>query len=172
MIVQLIAPGYSSARLVSVVGRILDRIRLCSMATRSEAGVLDINAAFFAQGEQLELYFLSHPGSVHCRNLAHVEDMAVAVFDADQEWGQPHAGLQLYGTGGPVPPGHAEQARSLYAARFPRYFDFVMRAGEAANGTTGLASLRFYRFLPTRLKILDEEEFGDEVYVVALRVAS
>jgi uncharacterized protein YhbP (UPF0306 family) len=167
---QLIATGYTSVRLVSAVRRILDRNPLCSMATRSEAGVLTINAAYFAVGPGLELYFLSNPGSAHCRNLAHAGHMAVAVFDSRQEWGEPHAGLQLYGTGGPVPPGHAEQARSLYAARFPRYFDFVMRAGEASEGTSGFAALRFYRFTPARLKLLDEEEFGDEIYITADRV--
>ena len=169
MTLQLIAPGYTSARLVSVVRRIVDRNPLCSMATGSEAGVT-INAAFFAVGPGLELYFLSNPGSTHCRNLARAGHMAVAVFDSGQEWGEPHAGLQLYGTGGPVPPGHAEQARSLYAARFPRYFDFVMRAGEASEGTSGFAALRFYRFTPARLKLLDEEEFGDEIYITADRV--
>jgi hypothetical protein len=137
------------------------------MATRSEAGVLDINAAFYSFSAELELYFLSNPASAHCRNLVHVGQLAVTVFDSHQEWGLPHAGLQLQGSGGPVPPEHGERARASYAARFPRYFDFVLRAGEAPEAVTGFASLRFYRFLPTRVKILDEQEFGEEVYISA-----
>lgn len=137
------------------------------MATRSAAGVLNVNAAFFACGPSLQLYFLSNPSSAHCRNLAHVAEMAVLVFDSRQEWGMPHAGLQLYGSGGPVPAGEGERARAAYAARFPRYFDLAVRAGEDAEGTSGFAGLRFYRFMPVRVKILDEEEFGDEVYIVA-----
>jgi uncharacterized protein YhbP (UPF0306 family) len=164
---QLIAPGYSSVQLVAVVKRILSGNPLCSMATRSEAGVLAINAAFFSFSAELELYFLSNPASAHCRNLVHVGHMAVAVFDSHQEWGLPHAGLQLYGTGGAVLTEHSERARALYAARFPRYFDFVLRAGEAPEAVTGFASLGFYRFLPTRVKILDEQEFGEEVYITA-----
>jgi uncharacterized protein YhbP (UPF0306 family) len=164
---QLIAPGYPSARLVAAVTRILSGNSLCSMATRSEAGVLDINAAFYSFGAELELYFLSNPASAHCRNLVHVGHLAVAVFDSHQEWGLPHAGLQLYGRGGPVPAEHGEQARASYAARFPRYFDFVLRAGEAPEAVTGFASLRFYRCLPTRVKILDEQEFGEDVYITA-----
>jgi hypothetical protein len=93
--------------------------------------------------------------------------MAVAVFDSRQEWGLAHAGLQLYGAGGPVPVGNAERARASYAARFPRYFDLVMRASEAPDAATGFAALRFYQFMPTRIKILDEQEFGDEVYITA-----
>jgi uncharacterized protein YhbP (UPF0306 family) len=164
---QLSAPGYSSARLFAAVSRILDDNTLCSMATRSEAGVIDINAVFYSFSAGLDLYFLSNPASAHCRNLAHVPQMAVTIFDSHQEWGQPHAGLQLYGTGGPAPVAHAEGARASYAARFPRYFDFVVRAGEAPGAPTGLASLQFYRFMPARVKILDEQEFGEEVYVTA-----
>lgn len=137
------------------------------MATRSEAGVVNINAAFYSFSAELELYFLSHPASAHCRNLAHVGHMAVAVFDTHQEWGQPHAGLQLYGKGGPVGTEHGERAHASYAARFPRYFDFVLRAGEAADAPTGFASLRLYRFRPVRVKLLDEQEFGEEVYITA-----
>ena len=167
MTLQLIAPGYPSDRLVAAVTRILSENPLCSMATRSEAGVLDINAAFYSFSAELELYFLSNPASAHCRNLVHVGQLAVTVFDSHQEWGLPHAGLQLQGRGGPVPPEHGERARASYAARFPRYFDFVLRAGEAPEAVTGFASLRFYRFLPTRVKILDEQEFGEEVYISA-----
>lgn len=136
------------------------------MATRSEAGVLNINAAFFAFGPELELYFLSHPASVHCRNLLHSGQMAVAVFDSHQTWGLRHSGLQLFGRGGPVAPGRIEHAQRLYAARFPRYFDLVLRASEA-SGNPDSGPLRFYRFAPERIKILDEEDFGDEVYVTA-----
>jgi uncharacterized protein YhbP (UPF0306 family) len=164
---QLIAPGYSSARLFAAVTRILSENQLCSMATRSEAGVLDINAAFYSFSPDLDLYFLSNPASAHCRNLAHVGQMAVGIFDSHQEWGRPHAGLQFYGTGGPAPGSHAQQARASYSARFSSYFDFVVRAGEAPEAATGFASLRFYRFRPTRVKILDEREFGEEVYVTA-----
>lgn len=167
MTLRLISPGYSSARLLAAVTRILNGNPLCSMATRSEAGVVDINAAYYCFSSELELYFLSNPASAHCRNLARVSQMAVAVLDSHQEWGEPHAGLQLFGTGGPAPVAMAEQARTYYAARFPPYFDFVVRAGEAAETSTGFASLRFYRFTPVRVKILDEQEFGEEVYVTA-----
>jgi len=164
---RLTAPGYSSDRLFGAVTRILGANPLCSMATRSQAGVVDINAAFYSFGSELELYFLSNPASAHCRNLAHVSQMAVAVLDSHQDWGELHAGLQLYGTGGLAPVAVAEQARTYYAARFPQYFDFVVRAGEAPEVSTGFASLRFYRFMPIRVKILDEQEFGEEVYVTA-----
>ena len=39
---QLIATGYSSDRVLEAVSRILGANPLCSMATRSDAGALDI----------------------------------------------------------------------------------------------------------------------------------
>jgi uncharacterized protein YhbP (UPF0306 family) len=164
---QLISPGYPSDRLLAAVTRIVSANTLCSMATRSEAGTVDINAAFFSFSDDLTLYFLSNPGAAHCRNLAHVPQMAMTVFDSHQQWGKPHAGLQLFGPGGRVVPDQVEQARALYAARFTGYFDLVLRASEAPRPATGPAALHLYRFAPTRVKLLEELEFGDEIYITA-----
>jgi hypothetical protein len=137
------------------------------MATRSEAGVIDINTVFFSLGADLRMYFLSNPAAAHCRNLSYVSQMAVTVFDSHQEWGRPHAGLQLYGTGGLVPPEHAEEARASYAARFTRYFDLVVRGGEAEESAAAVTRLQFYLFRPTRVKVFDEHAFGDDVFITA-----
>jgi hypothetical protein len=162
---QLLAPRYPTDRLLGSVTRVLDGNPLCSMATRSEAGTVDINAAFFSYGPDLTLYFLSNPNAAHCRNLTHVPQMAVTVFDSHQRWGDPHAGLQLFGLGGRVLPDRLDQAQASYAARFAGYFDLVVRPAEASVAPTGPGALHLYSFLPARLKILDEGEFGDEIYI-------
>jgi uncharacterized protein YhbP (UPF0306 family) len=164
---QLVAPGYPTTRLLASVTRILSANNLCSMATRSEAGLVDINTAFFSVGADLTLYFLSNPRAGHCRNLLCIPQMAATVFDSHQRWGDAHAGLQLFGLGAAVLPEHLEQARASYAARFAGYFDLVIRAAEASGAPTGAAMLRLYSFAPTRVKLLDELEFGDEVYISA-----
>jgi hypothetical protein len=126
------------------------------MATRNEAGTVHINTAFFCFSRDLALYFLSHPESVHCHNLTRVPRMAAAVFDSHQPWGDPHAGLQLFGNGVLIHGDTARQARELYAARFPRYRDFLRRApGEDPTAST-FGALQLYRLLPERLQILDE----------------
>ena len=166
MPLQLISPGYHSQQLLLSVTQILSSNTLCSMATRSEAGTVDINAAFFSFDADLTLHFLSHPKAAHCRNLAHVPQMAMTVFDSRQQWGVPHAGLQMFGPGGLVASDQFEHAQACYAARFAGYFDLVIRAGEAGP-VTGLAALQLYFFAPTRVKILDEPAFGDNVYIMA-----
>ncbi|HSE65628.1 MAG TPA: pyridoxamine 5'-phosphate oxidase family protein [Gemmatimonadales bacterium] len=166
MPLQLHSPGYPSAQLLESVERILSVTALCSMATRSEAGTVDINTAFFAVGPDLVFYFLSHPGAAHSRNLSHVPTMAMTVFDSHQEWGKPHEGLQLFGSAECVASNRLEQARAIYAARFTGYFDLVVRAEESGRTVaSGIAGLQLYAFTPTRLKLLDEATFGDEVFL-------
>ena len=163
----LYARGFDSDRLHASVARLLGANTLCSMATRSEAGAVHINTAFFCFDDELQLYFLSHPDSVHCRNLARVPQMAVAVCDSHQAWGDPHSGLQLLGTGGLATDEADGKARRLYAARFPLYREFLRRALEEQPENSSFRRLRFYRFLPERVQILDEWEFGEEAFIPA-----
>jgi hypothetical protein len=93
--------------------------------------------------------------------------MAVAVFDSHQPWGEPHAGLQLLGTGMLTNPDAGHEPRELYAARFPRYREFLRRAPDEQPQSSTFANLRFYRFSPERVQILDEWEFGEEAFISA-----
>ena len=167
MSATLHAYGYDSDRLDASVARILAANVLCSMATRNEAGTVHINTAFFCFGRDLLLYFLSHPESVHCHNLTRAPQMAVAVFDSHQPWGDPHAGLQLLGTGALTNPDAGHQARELYAARFPRYREFLRRTPDEQPPSSTFRGLKFYCFLPERIRILDEWEFGEDVIIPA-----
>jgi len=55
------------------------------------------------------------------------------------------------------------EAERVYSRRFPQYSRW-----KATLDPAGLPSgYRFYRFAPARLKILDEAEFGDAVFVEA-----
>jgi hypothetical protein len=93
--------------------------------------------------------------------------MAVGVFDSHQPWGDPHTGLQLFGTGTLANADASRQARELYAARFPRYREFLSRTPNGQPLSSTLGGLKFYRFLPQRGQILDEWEFGEEVFIPA-----
>jgi hypothetical protein len=137
------------------------------MATRNEAGTVHISTAFFCFGHDLFLYFLSHPESVHCHNLARVPQMAVAAFDSHQAWGDPHTGIQLFGTGALADADASSQAGELYAARFPRYRESLFPTPDGRSPSSTFRVLRFYRFVPQRVQILDEWEFGEEVFITA-----
>jgi len=137
------------------------------MATRNEAGSVHISIAFFCFSSELALFFLSHPDSVHSHNIRRVPQVAVAVFDSHQPWGDPHVGLQLFGTGGLTEGDVAREARELYAARFPRYRDFLHRAPGGPEPSSSFSGLECYCFLAGRVQILDEWEFGEEVFITA-----
>jgi uncharacterized protein YhbP (UPF0306 family) len=161
------ARGYDSDRLGASVFRILAGTALCSMATRNGAGSVHISMAFFCFSNDLLLYFLSHPASLHCRNLARSPQMAVAVFDTHQIWGEPHAGLQLFGTGEQVGAEARDQVRELYASRFPLCRESLTPTAAGMSPLSTSRNLTFYRFLPRQLQILDEWEFGEEVFIHA-----
>jgi hypothetical protein len=88
--------------------------------------------------------------------------MAVAVFVSPQDWTALGRGIQLFGTctevGDDV--GDAEQ---VYGHRYTTYAAWKA----AINPGDPAGEYRFYRFLPNRVKILDEAEFGDAVFVQA-----
>lgn len=145
------------------VRRILGATRLCSMATVAGAGRAHINTAYFAFSDDLELVFLSHPRSQHSRNLARRPSLAMTVFSSNQRWTDPGRGLQLFGRCRPARGRQARTALRLYARRFPSLAAWTRTLEEAGVGR----DYRLYWFLPARLKIHDEREFGDGVFVRA-----
>jgi hypothetical protein len=159
--------GYEADRVQASVIRLLAANTLCSMASRSEAGAIHISIAYYSYNADLVLHFLSHPESVHCHNLTRSPQAAVAVFDSRQPWGAPHAGLQMFGAVATTPAPEVADVGAEYAARFPRYSNLARRATGAAPESQVFAALRFYSFTPERVQLLDEWEFGEEVFLTA-----
>lgn len=167
MRVTLRHPDYPSERLYASVERILAASELCAMATVGEHGEAHVSTAFFAFSGALELCFLSDPASAHGRNVARTPQMAVAVYDSHQPWGTAHRGLQLFGHCALLTGAVADQAAMLYARRFPGYMELRRREARAPSPGSAFSELRFFRFATEAVKILDEAEFGEEVFVRA-----
>jgi uncharacterized protein YhbP (UPF0306 family) len=142
---------------------ILDGSPLCSIATVTAEGRAHINTAYFSYSDQLELYFLSHPASRHCRNLASNSSMAVTVFSTQQEWTDPGRGVQLFGSCEATSGSAAGEAERSYRRRFAGYetWKAALADGDVAR------QYRFYRFDAAAVKILDEQNLGDAVFVCA-----
>jgi uncharacterized protein YhbP (UPF0306 family) len=161
--VRIVAKSVSEDRVRRSLFGILRENRLCSIATLTIRNRPHINIAYFCYSDELALYFLSHPGSLHCRNLSTNPYMAITVFASSQQWTGPGRGLQLFGTCREVTGLQARRAEELYAKRFPAHAE--MRARLKSTDTA--SEYRFYRFVAKDLKILDEGELGDEVFVCA-----
>jgi uncharacterized protein YhbP (UPF0306 family) len=126
------------------------------VATVTPNGRAHVHICYFAFSKQLELFFLSEPGSRHARNVRTNRSAAAAVFSSAQTWAGPDRGVQLFGSCALVPRAQARVAAATYAARFPAYVHLPSSKG-----------LRLYRLRPTTLKLLDEREFGDAVFIEA-----
>jgi uncharacterized protein YhbP (UPF0306 family) len=153
----------SADQIAGSVARVLDETGLCAWATVTPEGRAHINIGYFAQSADFYLYLLSHPASLHCRNVATNTSMAVAVFMSPQDWTAPGRGIQLFGPCAEVGRDDVGDAERVYGHRYTAYaaWKAALKPGDPAR------QYRFYRFIPERVKILDEAEFGDAVFVQA-----
>jgi uncharacterized protein YhbP (UPF0306 family) len=136
---------------------------LCSMASLTAGGRAYINTAYFAYSRDLNVYFISHPNAVHCRNILSNSSMALAIFSSNQTWGNPDRGLQLFGMCKQATGREASRADKLYSKRFTEYTAWKT---DLASDTLG-RDYQLYRFVTTGLKVFDERKFGAGIFVVA-----
>ena len=155
---------YPTERIAQSVARILESTELCSMATVYEGNVSHINTGYFCFDDRLDIYFVSQASSVHIRNIATNPSMAMCIFDTHQSWDDWKTGLQFFGTARSTDKQEFKHGSELYKARFPDYKKWLHSLGRVVLST---AIPPFYVFTPTRVKILDEEDFGEETYVEA-----
>ncbi len=140
--------------------KVLDYLRHHHVLTLATVGPDGPAAAslFYACDDALNLYFLSHPASQHCRNLAANPQVAVTVHGNDSHWRQIQ-GVQLWGTARRVTdPGELAHALRVYGARFP--FVEALMAGRESNAPEaellpGLRAARLYRVTPHRIRWID-----------------
>jgi uncharacterized protein YhbP (UPF0306 family) len=153
----------SADRVARSVAHVLEETGLCAWATVTQEGRAHINIGYFAQSADFHFYLLSHPASLHCRNVATNASTAVAVFVSPQDWTAPGRGIQLFGSCMEVGGDEVGDTERVYGHRYKAYaaWKAALKPGDSA------AQYRFYRFVPERVKILDEAEFGDAVFVQA-----
>ena len=168
MVVQRRRTRVSERRIRASVFRVLARNDLCSIATVAPENRAHINTAFFAYSPNFELFFLSDPGSLHCRNLLANPSMAVTIFNSSQNWDAPGRGIQLFGRGHRTQGRQANRAENFYGTRFPAFRRWLEGTHPAERRQAArLQSYALFRFLPTRVKILDEAEFGSAIFIIA-----
>jgi uncharacterized protein YhbP (UPF0306 family) len=161
--VKFVNPDYDSSRLGRSISKILGASHLCSMATIGKDHACHINTAFFGFDEELMISFVSDPTTQHCRNLVDSPSMAMTVFDSHQPWGSALSGLQLFGHGFLASGAEEKRASDLYKRRFPLYEEYLATLSPQERE---LLPFRFFIFRPDSVKILDEDEFGEETFVL------
>lgn len=140
---------------------ILEKTKLLSMATIKNAESW-INTAYFAYSEDLELFIITNPSTVHGINLQNNPSVSVTVFDSHQTPGPGKQGLQLIGTGERV----TDKAEELNGLKL--WHDRVL-------GTEGFDEFekeylakfksKIHKLKVNHVKIFDEKTFGNETWV-------
>jgi uncharacterized protein YhbP (UPF0306 family) len=153
---------FSETRIRKRVLRLLQENTLCSLATVRRNNHAHISPVYFCYSEDLELYFLSDPRSLHCQNLLTNASMAVTIFDSSQKWGRDDRGMQFFGMCSEAKGEYATQAELLYGKRFQAFVKW-----KTAHRKDLPFRYHFYHFVPREIKILDESEFGGGVFVSA-----
>lgn len=128
-----------------------------TLATIGPAGEPQAAAVFYAADDQLNLYFLSDPGSRHGRNLAQEPRVAATIQADGQDW-QEITGLQIEGTAAVIE-GTDVSARvaQLFAGRFP-FLRELLGDGDTVDAPElqgPLASSRFYLLRPGWFRLID-----------------
>lgn len=155
--------GFASSAVLRSVLKTLRSNRLWAMATRHRRGG-HINTAYFCHTDDLVFYFISDNTSQHVLNFTRTSRVAVAIYDSQQRWDSYHRGLQLFGTCRDTTGARARKAAATYAKRFPSYARYIKSISTAERRRS---PYRFYEFRPDTVKLIDEEMFGEEVFVSA-----
>lgn len=142
----------------------LGQTGLCTIATVTPSGQPYANTAFIAFTDTLIGYFLSDPASIHAGNICLNAEIAVTIFDSGQNWGDDLVGAQLFGRCEILARGADSEALASYENRYPAYREYVASLSPSERETS---TYRFFRFTVERIKLLDEEIFGEETFVVA-----
>jgi uncharacterized protein YhbP (UPF0306 family) len=146
----------------------LEETALCSLATVGRTGRAHVNTAYFEYSDDLAVYFLSHPRARHCENLERNRSGALSIFRSDQTWGGQDRGVQLFGEARRVVGRARVVAESVYSARFPLYRRWLdATTSEGRQIGLQLRTYSFYRFRSRKVKVFDEETFGDASFVSA-----
>jgi len=119
-------------------------------------------AVFFASDDELNLYFVTDPGTRHGRDLAAGGRVAAAIHADAASWNEIR-GLQLEGLARPVSETERPAALAAYLGKFPE----IRRVFEAPRDDTErglqrrLAAITLWRLAPERIRVIDNRErFG------------
>ena len=133
--------------LAARVAAFLAAHQVMTLATQDAGGPWA--AAVFYACDGLDLLFLSSPSTRHARALAADARAAVTIQRDDAPWSE-ITGVQAEGRVLPLHGALADDARRLYAGRFP----FVGRDAPAPIAAA-LQRVHWYRFQPRRLLLID-----------------
>ena len=156
--------GWPEAALSDSVNLTLQSVQLMSLSIG--AAVPNICSVYFTLYDETSLCFVTNVNSKHAKLLGKTDAASVAIYNSNQLWANPKVGIQMTGNCKQASVAESIKARSRHAERFPAKTKDTTVTKMVADAMDGL---RFFIFIPSEIKILDEPRFGEETYVTLVR---
>ena len=136
----------------------LEATPFMALATHGPHGMWN-NAVHFAYDNDVNIYFISQPGSRHMQNIRESEEVALAIFSTGQPAVGDVVGLQIHGQATLVPGDQLESAHKIYYARSPE----IPGIGVSLDNYQGPdAPWKFVKVTPDEIGLFDTKHFGAE----------
>jgi len=117
-----------------------------------------IASVYYTFDNDLNLYFLSSPSTLHCKFIQQNSQVAVSIADSAQSIAKPKKGLQVWGIAEQI----SDAAKIMHALKMWKDFLGVIdQELTYKNMVTKVVSGRMYRITPKRIKLFDQELFKD-----------
>lgn len=156
-------PQYGDADLNESISGVLDANELAAISTVRDGANSHIHTAYFAYGDNLEIYFISPLTDQHSVNIGANASVAMAIWNKTERWGESLQGVQIYGKAEVLGFGlNLVKGMTCYLKRFNAFAGIIKHPGEFAEGI----SSRMFVIRPSSIKLLDEPRFGRRNYIV------
>lgn len=122
-----------------------------------------IATVFYCYDEKLNMYFLSGLARRHSQEILKNSEVAVAIADQNQIFGNRIKGLQIEGTCIPLNGEKAIYAFELYKKRFPKVEGLMPEEAltkDVKSFPKGESIHRIWKVTPAKIKIFDESIYG------------
>lgn len=115
-------------------------------------------SVYYTFDDDLNLYFLSSPTTLHCKHIVQNNKVAISIADSSQSVAQSKRGLQIWGECEQI----SESAKIIHALKMWKDFLGVINSELTyENMVKKVVSGRMYRIMPKRVKLFDQELFKD-----------
>jgi uncharacterized protein YhbP (UPF0306 family) len=118
-----------------------------------------IASVYYSFDDNLNIYFLSSPATLHCRQIAKNPQVAVSIADSHQSVAVKKRGLQLWGKAGQI----SSAAKIKHALSLWKDFLEIKNADLSyENMLKRVVTGRMYKIVPRRIKLFDQDLFDVE----------
>ena len=154
-------PSFTDEALNLSITKILSSNILCSIASINKSESY-IHTAYFCFNDKLKLYFISDPSTQHTANIKSNPSVAIAIYDSKQPWDDNKRGLQIFGKCEIAKGTKLIDGTLHYLKRFAGLKQWIKHPDDFIKGAI---NSKMFVITPSRIKLFDEETFGEEVFI-------